>query len=224
MQASPATFIKICGLTRPEDVAQACRLGVDAVGYVLHPASPRYRRPEQLAELEAARDPRVQPVLLVVKPDEAELSRALDAVPRAIVQFHGEQTPAQCRALGRPYWRAIAMSEGTDLLEFALRFSDARALLLDGAPPGQGGLGQRFDWALLPARPLRRVPLILAGGLDPANVGQAIARARPDGVDVSSGVEDAPGIKGAARMREFVQAVRRADLQSHPAGQGAGAA
>ena len=134
---------------------------------------------------------------------------ALDAVPHALLQFHGDETPAQCELVGRPYVRAARMAPGFDLLDFTLSFASAQAMLVDAHVEGYGGGGQVFDWSLLP-RQLSR-PMILSGGLHPGNVAEGVRAVRPWAVDVSSGVEVGKGLKDAGLMRQFCQAVREAD-------------
>ncbi len=208
------TRIKICGLTREADVAAAVRCGADAVGFVLYDKSPRHVAPARAAELARRLPPFVTPVLLLVNASDALLQQALAAVPQALLQFHGDESPAQCEAPGRPYLRAARMAPGVDLLKFALRFKSAQALLLDAHVEGYGGGGKAFDWSLIP--PSVPVPVVLSGGLNAANVIEGIARVRPWAVDVSSGVESAKGIKDAEAMRRFCAAVREADARAAP--------
>jgi phosphoribosylanthranilate isomerase len=205
------TRIKLCGLRRVEDVEAACTLGADAVGFVCHPPSPRFVAPDDLAGLVRALAPFVTPVLLFVDAAPAAIRRALDAVPEALLQFHGTESAAECAAYGRPYLRAVTLGAGSDLLDFEREFATARALLVDAPTPGHGGGGVTFDWKLIPDRRWRTVPLVLAGGLTSANVGAAIEQVRPDAVDVSSGIESARGVKSVRLMQEFVAAVRAAD-------------
>jgi phosphoribosylanthranilate isomerase len=138
-----------------------------------------------------------------------EIGAALQAVPHALLQFHGDETPAQCEAAARPYLRAVRMAPGVDLLDFAARFASASALLLDAHVDGYGGGGKAFDWSLVP--PGVPLPVVLSGGLNAANVIDGVRRVRPWAVDVSSGVESEKGIKDAALMRRFCDAVREAD-------------
>jgi len=208
------TRVKICGLTRVLDVHSACELGADAVGFVCYPQSPRFVDLERLAQLAASVAPFVTPVLLFVDANESQVRRALQVVPNALLQFHGHEDHIFCESFGRPYVRAAAMGEETDLLEFERQFASAAALLADAPRAGLGGTGKVFDWKRLPAPTLRRLPLVLAGGLDAANVGSAIELVRPYAVDVSSGVEETHGIKNKDRMRSFFAAVRQADAQS----------
>jgi len=203
------TRIKICGLTREGDVDAAVAAGADAVGFVLYPKSPRAVTADRAGELARRLPPFVQPVLLVVNATPAEIDAGLAAVPTALLQFHGDETPADCAAPGRPWMRAARMAPGVDLLDFALRFSGASALLLDAFVEGYGGGGKVFDWSLVPSGV--PCPVVLSGGLNPASVTDGIARVRPWAVDVSSGVEAAKGIKDAALMRRFCEAVRDTD-------------
>ncbi len=215
------TRVKICGLTRVQDVAAACALGTDAVGFVCHPASPRYVPPERLAELAAAVAPLVTPVLLFVDAPAVAVERALTSVPNALLQFHGGEDPAWCRSFGRPYVRAVALAEGVDLLDFEVRYADAAGLLADTPPTGAaafGGSGRSFPWQRVPPPAQRTLPLILAGGLQAQNVAAAIGQVRPHAVDVSSGVETARGIKSVERMQAFLAAVRAADAAADMAG------
>jgi phosphoribosylanthranilate isomerase len=207
------TRIKICGLTREADVDAAVAAGADAIGFVLWPGSARHVAPARAAELAQRLPPFVSPVLLFVNATPAEVRAATDLIPLAQLQFHGDETPVLCEAAaaGRPYVRAARMAPGFDLLDFAARYSTAAALLLDAHVEGYGGAGKVFDWSLLPKSvPL---PLVLSGGLHPANVIDGILRVRPFAVDVSSGVESAKGIKDAQAMRQFCRAVRQADAQ-----------
>lgn len=205
------TRIKICGLTREADVAAACAAGADAAGFVCYAKSPRHVAPERLSALARELGPYTVPVLLFVNAVEADVRAALQAVPNALLQFHGDESELDCVHFARPYVRAVRMEEGVDLLDCERRYPSALALLLDTPSTGYGGSGRAFDWARVPRR--RERPVVLAGGLDSDNVGQAIAAVRPYAVDVSSGVEDAPGIKSAGRIRAFVDAVRQADLK-----------
>jgi phosphoribosylanthranilate isomerase len=211
MEQPSRTRIKICGMTRPQDVAAACALGVDAVGFVCFEGSARHVGVERLAPLRRALAPFVTPVLLFVDAPASMVRAALAAVPDALLQFHGSETPDYCASFGRTYLRAVPMGPGVDLLDFEREYATAAGLLADAPSAAFGGSGRSFDWLALPAPPRRARPLILAGGLNGANVGAAIRAARPFGVDVSSGVETQRGIKSEPLMREFVAAVRAAD-------------
>jgi phosphoribosylanthranilate isomerase len=203
------TRIKICGLTREADLDDAIDAGADALGFVLYEKSPRHVSLARATELIARLPPFVTPVLLVVNASPHELRRAADALPQALLQFHGDETPAQCEAAGQPYLRALRMAPGVDLLDSAQRYASAQALLLDAPVEGYGGGGKVFDWSLIP--PSVPLPVVLSGGLSPANVTDGVIRVRPWAVDVSSGVEVSKGIKSAPLMRRFCKAVREAD-------------
>ena len=209
------TRIKICGLTREADVDAAVDAGADAVGFVLWSGSARHVESTRAAALAARLPPFVTPVLLFVNATASELAAGLSEVPHAMVQFHGDETPTQCEAAGRPYLRAARMADGFDLLDFAAswRAESAlmRALLLDAHSPGYGGAGKVFDWSRIP--PSVPCPVVLSGGLSPANVTDGVLAVRPFAVDVSSGVEQAKGIKDAGLMRRFCEAVREADAR-----------
>ena len=203
------TRIKICGLTREEDVDAAVAAGADAVGFVLYAASPRHVPLQRLRELARRLPPFVTPTCLFVNAPAALVDEALAAAPHALLQFHGDETPAECERPGRAYLRAARMAPGLDLLDFASRFASAAALLLDAFVEGYGGGGKAFDWSQIPQGvPL---PVVLSGGLNPANVIDGVMHVRPWAVDVSSGVEQGKGIKNAALMRRFCKAVREAD-------------
>ena len=204
------TRIKICGLTREADVDVAVEAGADAIGFVLYPKSPRAVSAQRAGQLARRLPPFVTPVLLFVNAAAQEIEAAVQAVPHALLQFHGDEAPVQCRAPARPYLRAVRMAPGVDLLDFAASFSDAQALLLDAHVEGYGGGGKVFDWSLVPPGVACR--LVLSGGLNPANVTDGLLRVRPWAVDVSSGVEAAKGVKDATLMRRFCQAVHAADV------------
>ena len=201
--------IKICGLTREEDVDAAVAAGADAIGFVFYPPSPRYVTPQRAATLAARIPPFVDVVGLFVN-ESADVVRATCAVaPINLLQFHGDEDAAYCRQFTRPYLRAARVRPGLDLLEFARSFPDARGLLLDAFVEGYGGGGHVFDWTLIP--PGLPGFLVLSGGLTVSNVAAAIERVRPIAVDVSSGVEMSKGIKDHSKIAAFVAAVRKAD-------------
>ena len=208
---SARTRIKICGVSRPEDVTAAVDAGADAVGFVFHPGSPRYLTAEKAGVLAAALPPYVTPVGLFVNAVPATIAAGVAVIPALVLQFHGDETPEECAAAGRPYLRAARMAPGFDLLDFARRFDEAQGLLLDAHVEAYGGSGKVFDWSLVP----RAVPhrLVLSGGLHAGNVGSGIREIRPWAVDVSSGVESARGVKDAAAIHAFCDAVREADLR-----------
>ncbi len=207
------TLIKICGLMRKADVQAAVQAGVDYIGFVHYPPSPRHVELEQAAALSQDLPDSVTPVLLFVNPAPAVVQQGLTLLPRAVVQFHGDESPQHCqRALAQrpvPYWRAARMHPGLDLLNFGVEFQQAQAILLDAHVEGYGGAGKSFDWSLIPAGVPAR--LVLSGGLNPANVTDGIHRVRPWAVDVSSGVEVGKGLKDPELIRDFCQAVCQAD-------------
>lgn len=205
------TRIKICGLTREADVDEAIEAGADALGFVLYPKSPRAVTLARAAELIHRLPPFVTPVLLMVNASPQELRAATEELPQALLQFHGDETPEQCAAAGRPFLRAARMGEGFDLLDFAALFKDAMALLLDAHVEGYGGGGKVFDWSRIP--PSVPLPVVLSGGLNPANVTDGVLHVRPFAVDVSTGVEISKGVKSGPLMRRFCKAVRDADAR-----------
>jgi len=235
MSPSPAlqhrTRIKICGLTREQDVDAAIAAGADAIGLVLYAKSPRHVSAERAGALARRLPPFVTPVLLFVNAGPAEVAAACAQVPGATLQFHGDETPAQCetmaRQCGRSWLRAARIprdaATGFDLVKFAADYANAQAILLDAHVEGYGGGGKTFNWSQLP--PNVNAHLVLSGGLTPANVTDGIVQVRSRGlslaVDVSSGVEaDGPdgkslkGIKDAEKIHQFVAAVRAADRPS----------
>ncbi len=203
------TRIKICGLTREADLAAAISAGADAVGFVCYPKSPRHVTPARLRTLARTLPPFVMPVLLFVNAATDLVEDALAAMPTAMLQFHGDEHEQACSRYGRLYLRAIRMDAGVDLLDSERVFHSAAALLADAPSDAYGGSGTSFDWNRVPSR--RTKPLVLAGGLDAGNVGDAVRRVRPYAVDVSSGVEETPGVKSAIRINQFIAAVRAAD-------------
>ena len=218
MSTAPFTPIKVCGLTREQDVDAAVQAGVQAIGFVLYPPSPRHVSAMRAAELARRLPAFVTPVLLFVNERPEAIAKACAEVPGAWLQFHGDETPIDCltiaRQLGRRWLRAaripIEPNHAFDLVKYAQDYKDAQALLLDAHIEGYGGGGKTFNWSQLP--PNVNAHLVLSGGLTPANVADGIrslrARARSLAVDVSSGVESAKGIKDAELIREFVRAVR----------------
>ena len=205
------TRIKICGLTREADVDAAVQAGADAVGFVLYEKSSRHVSLARAVELARRLPAFVTPVALLVNATDAEVAATVAALPLALLQFHGDESPQRCQAAGRPYLRAARMSEGFDLLDFATQFSNAQAILLDAHVEGYGGGGKVFDWSLIPANVPS--PVVLSGGLHAGNVTEGILQVRPWAVDVSSGVEADKGIKDAVLIRRFCDAVREADAR-----------
>lgn len=214
------TRIKICGLTRKDDLQAAVGAGADAIGLVFYLKSPRYVSPETAAALVAAVPPFVTTVGLFVNATPQEVEDVVRQVPISILQFHGDETPEQCasiaRAINRPFMRAVRMGPevtGADLLKYETHYRAASSLfaglLLDAYVEGYGGGGKVFDWSLIPEELAHRV--VLSGGLSAQNATDAVSRVRPFAVDVSSGVERDKGIKDAQRIAAFVDAVRAAD-------------
>ncbi len=203
-----ATRIKFCGFTRTEDLAEAVALGVDYVGFVFAARSKRRVTPDQAHALRAIVPAGIGVVALVMDNPAEEVHAIIEALRPDVLQCHGGESAGFAVQFGLPYWKALAM--GGDRSAALVQLADhpqAQAFLFDGHAAGEpGGSGQRFDWAALPAGLDR--PFLLAGGLGANNVADAVAQARPWGVDVSSGIEDAPGIKSAHKMRAFVAALR----------------
>jgi len=221
------TRIKICGLTREQDVDAAVAAGADAVGFVLYAASARAVSMQRAAELAGRLPPFVTPVLLFVNEAPDAVRAALQRIPGAMAQFHGDETPAQClQSTAGGAWRFLRAARiplglagaAFDLVKYASDFAAAQAILLDAHVEGYGGGGKAFDWSLLPH--VANAHLVLSGGLTPANVGDGIAllrqRTSAPAVDVSSGVEASKGIKDAGKIREFVAAVHAADALALP--------
>ena len=205
------TRIKICGLTREQDVDDAVDAGADAIGFVFYAKSPRHVEVARAAELARRLPAFVTPVGLFVNAEADHIAQAIVAIPTLLLQFHGDEMPAACQAPRRPYLRAARMAPGFDLLKFSASYPDAQAILLDAHVDGYGGAGKVFDWSLIP-RDVSH-PLVLSGGLHAENVIEGILRVRPWAVDVSSGVELAKGVKDAAAMRRFCEQVREADAR-----------
>ncbi|MET0186511.1 MAG: phosphoribosylanthranilate isomerase, partial [Achromobacter sp.] len=212
------TRIKICGLTREEDIVSAAEAGADAIGMVFYPKSKRYVTLARAAALRRALPPFVQLVALFVNASDEDVERVVDAVRPDLLQFHGDETPEHCARFGHPYLRAFrvgaaAIPDGRAVLAAARPFADAAGWLFDSDSAGYGGSGHGFDHSLLAdVRAQADAPrIILSGGLTPDNACAAIRHTHPWAVDVSSGVERAPGIKDDARIKAFVTAVRSAD-------------
>ena len=206
MEQYNRTRVKICGITRVEDALMAVNAGADAIGLVFYASSPRYVTILQAQRIVAALPPFVNVVALFVNATTVEIETTLAQVRIDIVQFHGDETPAQCQQIKLPYYKAIRVKADTNLLQYALKFETAKALLLDTYTEAAfGGTGQVFDWNLIPKNMTK--PVILAGGLVPENVALAIRQVRPYAVDVSGGVEQSKGVKDAAQIAAFMQAV-----------------
>lgn len=208
--AARRTRIKFCGITRAADADAAVALGIDALGFVLVPGSKRCVSPEQAAKIRGRLPAFVSAVALLMDADAALVQQAIDVLRPELLQFHGREDAAFCESFGLPYIKAVPMSGKAALLQAARRHRHAAALLIDSHGDGMGGTGKTFDWSKVGAA---GKPLILAGGLTPANVGQALKQLRPFAVDVSTGIEARPGIKDLSKMRAFVEAVRRADVK-----------
>jgi phosphoribosylanthranilate isomerase len=199
--------VKICGMTRSVDVQAAVQAGADALGFVFADRSKRVLNTALAAELVAQVPVFVSRVGLFMDQDPDKVASVLDQVPLNLLQFHGSEDADFCRQFGLPYIKAVSMVSDQAVLRAADEYPDAAALLLDShVPGGVGGTGAVFDWALIPAASM---PLVLAGGLTPGNVRQAVQQVKPWAVDVSSGVEDTPGVKNEELMRKFIKEAKR---------------
>ena len=202
------TRVKICGITRIEDALAAVSAGADAIGLVFYAQSPRCVTIEQAQKIVAAIPPFVSVVGLFINASKAEIETVLSKVRLDILQFHGDETSSECEQIKLPYYKAIRVKADTNLLQCAVEFNSAKALLLDAhSESAFGGTGQTFDWNLIPKSLTK--PVILAGGLTAENVGSAIKRVQPYAVDVSGGVEKSKGVKDAAKIAAFMQAVEQ---------------
>lgn len=208
---SMRTRVKICGITRPQDALMAASAGCDAIGLVFYADSLRNVSVEQAVEIITSLPAFVAPVGLFVNAETDRIDAVLSKVRLSFLQFHGDETPEQCRQFGMPYIKAIRVRPGANLLQYAAAYGDASALLFDTYTEGvAGGTGQAFDWKLIPADLPQ--PVILAGGLNAGNVGMAIRQIRPFAVDVSGGVEAAKGIKDADKLAAFMRGVYDANV------------
>ena len=204
------TRVKICGMTRPEHARAAAGAGADAVGLVFYEPSPRYVTRARAREVCAALPPLVSIVGVFVNPEPHDIEAVVEDLPVDLLQFHGDEPPELCAGAGRPYVKAVRVRTRDDIVEAADRYSDARALLLDARHDTLwGGTGSRFDWNVVPDDVGR--PVVLAGGLTPENVAGAIRLVRPFAVDVSGGVESAPGEKDVQSMERFMKEVASAE-------------
>lgn len=200
--------IKICGITRIEDALAAAKAGADAIGLVFHAASPRAVSVEQAAAIVRALPPFVTSVGLFVDASKERVEQVLSQVPLDLLQFHGDEPDVFCQGFARPYLKALRVQAGDDLNALAARWPGASGILLDSYKPGvPGGTGETFDWSTIPAQ--RDWNLVLAGGLNPDNVRQAMDRAAPWAVDISGGVESSKGIKDVSKINAFIREVRR---------------
>ena len=204
------TRVKICGFTRIEDAVYAAHNGVDAIGLVFYPASPRHVEIEQAIRIVNALPAFTSVVALFVDEQEAKIREVLAQVPIDCIQFHGDETAEACRIYGKRYIKAISMREGIDIPALAHYYHDAAGLLLDAFhPDAKGGTGSQFNWSLIPNQ--LDLPIILAGGLDETNAKLAVQTVRPYALDVSSGVETRKGIKDSLKMAAFIKQVNEGD-------------
>ena len=200
------TRIKICGITRTEDALAAASAGADAIGLVFYSRSPRAVSIAQAKAICTELPPFITVVGLFVDAEQGEVDEILRSVPLDVLQFHGNEAPKQCEMFDRPYIKAIRMTHEVDVPDAVRRYSSAQGLLVDTFHPNEaGGTGETFDWARVPAG--LEMPIILAGGLAPTNVAEAIKQLHPYAVDVSSGVEQRKGVKDAKKIHDFVIAV-----------------
>lgn len=206
------TRIKICGITRVEDGLQAAQLGVDALGLVFYVKSPRCVSTEQAQKICAALPGFITTVALFLNPDKSLVKQVLSEVNIDLLQFHGTESPEFCESFGKPYIKALGIKGVDDIETLFNQYSSARSILLDSHGSGDaGGTGEVFDWDAIPEKLRRKI--ILAGGLKPDNVAPAIQQVRPYAVDLSSGVESAPGIKDFELMMRLMQQVKRIDCE-----------
>ena len=204
------TRVKICGITREQDALAAAESGADALGFVFYEPSPRHITVRRAAEIAQALPPFVSTVALFVNADPDTIAEVVDVVGVDLLQFHGQECPEYCAQHRRPWIRAVRVKPDTDLLAARSEFSHGRGLLLDAYRPGvPGGTGETFDWDRIP--PQLAPGIVLAGGLNPDNVGDAVRRVRPYAVDVSGGVEAEKGIKDPVRIKSFIEEVRSAE-------------
>ena len=207
------TRIKICGITDPKAASLAIDAGADALGLVFYEPSTRYVDVVRAREIAKVADPFVTLVGLFVNADRSEVLNVIDKIPLQLLQFHGEETPEYCESFDIPYMKALRVSDGLDITLEAERYLTAQAILLDTYKKGvPGGTGECFNWRLIPKL---KQPIVLAGGLDQENVGQAISQVKPYAVDTSGGVESAPGVKDADRIRAFTKQVLLADSKPY---------
>ena len=205
------TRIKLCGFQTEDTVRAATRAGADAVGFVFYPPSPRHIEVAQAGQLARCLGVWQTPVALFVNPQADFVNSVISEIPNVLLQFHGDESPQFCDSFRRPYIKAIRMKAGVDLRQESVRFHSAQALLVDSWSEAYGGTGHTFDWCLLPKAGELKQALVLSGGLDASNVEQAIHGLRPYGVDVSSGIESARGVKSVEKIEMFCKAVQKAD-------------
>lgn len=200
--------VKICGITRLEDAIAAVGLGADALGFNFWPRSKRYLPPAEARAIVRRLPPLVTAVGVFVDPTRDEVLRAAEASGIVMAQLHGDETPALCLSMPLPVLKAIRVTDARSLAQLASY--EVRGFVLDAPSAGYGGSGRTFDWSLV-AEVAREMPVVLAGGLTPENVGEAVRGVRPWAVDVASGVESAPGVKDAEKMRRFIEMAKEAD-------------
>lgn len=206
------TRVKICGITRPDDGVEAALLGVDAIGLVFYEKSPRNITIEQAKVICESLPAFVSVVSLFMDPDESQVQRVLDVCSIDLIQFHGKETAEFCQSFERPFIKAVGMADSEALEKNIRQYISAKALLLDSHASGDaGGTGETFDWDSIPQQ--YRQNIILAGGLKPDNVVEAIRQVRPFAVDLSSGVESEPGIKDAKLMAQLMKEIKRVDCE-----------
>ncbi|RBP84829.1 phosphoribosylanthranilate isomerase [Marinomonas rhizomae] len=199
--------VKICGITNLDDAIMACRHGADALGFVFYNKSPRSVTPDVANSIVSQLPPFVTPVALFVDADESLIQTVITGSPRWVIQFHGSESESQCAAYQRPYMKALRIQSGDDVAALVAEYPTASAMLLDAYKAGvPGGTGEVFDWSLIPARLSK--PIVLAGGLTPQNVRQAIEQVKPYAVDVSGGVELSKGIKSDLKVQEFISGAK----------------
>jgi phosphoribosylanthranilate isomerase len=204
------TRVKICGFTRIEDAVEAANLGVDAIGLVFYPPSPRHVEIEQAIQIVNALPAFTTVVALFVDEQEARIREILQRVPIDCLQFHGDEPAKTCRIYGKRYIKAVSMKDNIDIQALTLEYHDADGLLLDAYhPDAKGGTGSQFDWALIPQH--CTLPIILAGGLDETNAKLAVQTVRPYALDISSGVELKKGVKDSLKMAAFIKQVNESD-------------
>ncbi|MBU0783090.1 MAG: phosphoribosylanthranilate isomerase [Gammaproteobacteria bacterium] len=205
------TRIKLCGFQTEDTVRAAAQAGADAVGFVFYPPSPRNIAPAEAGRLARCLGAWQTPVALFVNPQPELVQSVIAEIPHVLLQFHGDESAEFCESFGRPFIKAIRMKAGVDLLAESARFHAAQALLVDSWSEAYGGTGHTFDWSLLPKPGELKQALVLSGGLDESNVAQAVLGLKPYGVDVSSGIESARGIKSIEKIEKFCTAVQKAD-------------
>jgi len=210
MGQSMRTRVKICGFTQVQDAVEAANLGVDAIGLVFYPPSPRHVSIDTAIEIVNALPAFVTVVALFVDEQEAQIREVLSKVSIDCLQFHGDESAEACELYNKPYMKAVRVKPELDIMDIASQYKKATAILLDAYHPGiKGGSGSQFDWNLIPEN--CSLAVVLAGGLQVDNAKQAVETVRPYALDVSSGVESSKGIKDVAKMAAFIQAINEGD-------------